>query len=378
MRARLLVPLAIVVILAGSFWLLQRPEVSPAPMAFQGDSGKPGGIAAPSRTPGSSSTKVGGIAAPHSVDGVAPSLRKRFLDARDLQALYASIDNMLDVPLPERLLYKAVILEACMPYATLTKSTNPDVKQMVERGGLPVMKAARSGNPNDPRVKVATEYLRERSIVNACRGFGETAITRGDVEKAYAQAAAAGNPAAQARLVESRLVNDGGRTDLPEWARKAEVPGNLVKPSPLTSQEQRQLLNILLTADPVAIVEAGHVLTVGGERQVMQVGNSTSNGDPGPYGDWEFMLAACEFGFECGRENLMVSRACGFQGQCAEDLESYLRDYLMPPAEFAMLQANARAIAEAIRARNAGAFQFVDRTGPFFRLTSEPGGVQIH
>jgi len=334
-------------------------------------------MAAPAMAPGPSGRKPGRVGAPHS-DGIAPSLRKGFLDARDLQAFYASIDDMLDVPLAERMLYKAVVLEACMPYAALMKSTKLGVKEMVERGGLPVMKVARSGNANDPRVRVATEYLRERSIVNACRGFGDTAITRGDVERAYAQAAAAGNPAAQARLVESRLVNDGGRSDLPEWTRKAEVPTNLVKPAPLSAQEQQQLLDILLTADPVAIVEAGHVLTVGGERQVVQVGNGAGSGDAGPYGDWEFMLAACEFGFECGRENLMVSRACAFQGQCADDLESYLRDYLMPPAEFAMLQANARAIAEAIRAGNAAAFQFVDRTGPFFRLASEPGGVQIH
>ena len=87
-------------------------------------------------------------------------------------------------------------------------------------------------------------------------------------------------------------MNDGGRTDLPEWAKKAEVTGNLVKPAPLTAQEQRQVLDILLTADPIAIVEAGHVLGVGRERQVLKVGNSAPNGDPGPYGDWEFMLAA--------------------------------------------------------------------------------------
>lgn len=323
MRARLLVPLAIIVILAGSYRLLQRPDASPAPMSFRGDSGKSVGMAAPATAPGPSGRKLGRVGAPHS-DGIAPSLRKAFLDARDLQAFYASIDDMLDVPLAERMLYKAVVLEACMPYAALIKSTKPGVKEMVERGGLPVMKVARSGNANDPRVRVATEYLRERSIVNACRGFGDTA------------------------------------------------------PAPLSAQEQQQLLNILLSADPVAIVEAGHVLTVGGERQVVQVGNGAASGDAGPYGDWEFMLAACEFGFECGRENLMVSRACAFQGQCADDLESYLRDYLMPPADFAMLQANARAIAEAIRAGNTAAFQFVDRTGPFFRLTSEPGGVQIH
>jgi len=375
-RARLLIPLAIAAVLFGSYWIVRGSGNALAPVASESSAtGK--SSAGPSATANASRPGSGGGAVALPAGAAAPSLRKRFLEARDLKVLYASIDAMADIPEAERLLYKAVILESCASYAALVKSDKPGVKEMVERGGVPQLKVAPSGNASDPRVKSAADYLRDRSTVNACRGFADAAITKADVDKAYAQAAAAGSLAAQARVIAQRLVDQGTRGDLPP-ALSVRVDGgnNLVRPAALTAGEQQQLLNALLSGDPVAIVEAGHVLSMGSERQVLRVGNAA--GDPSPYSDFEYMLAACEFGFECGSQNLIVSRLCAYRGQCADDYETLLRDYMVPPADFAVVQAEARALADAIRAGNVNAFQLVDRSGAFLRLVSEPGGVQIH
>jgi hypothetical protein len=375
-RARILVPFAVIVaVLLAAYWLVWvSPDALIAPGVRAGDgvgSAPRSSLAAKAPPPATQASRNAKIAP---AGTGAPSLRNRFLETRDLYALYASLDNMLDVPLAERLLYKAVILDSCANYANVLKDAAPGIKEMIERGVE--MKAAPSGNANDPRVKTAAAYLRGRNTVALCRGF-DGAITRADVDKAYAQAAAAGSPAAQARMIERRLVDEGTRGDLPPGVPATNDSRNmLVRPAQLTAQEQQQLLNALLSGDPVAIVEAGHVLSIGSERQVVRVNGASS--DPGPYGDYEYMLAACEFGFECGAENLMVSRFCASRGQCSDDLGMLLRDYMIPPADFALVEANARALANAIRAGQMGLFHVVDRNGPFFRLVSEPGTVQIH
>jgi hypothetical protein len=337
----------------------------------------------PASTPGASAARVSSppriAARPVSTAPKAPSPRERFVTATDLKSLFASLDDMAEAPLAERLLYKAVILEACMRYLEMRRSDNPNVKAALDPRGqvLPVKTVV--GAP-DPRQKAALAYMDERNIVRECRGFDGETISKADVDKAYSDAAGAGSLAAQAHLIEKRLMDDGRRIAAsgggPEFVRQSQ--GKFFALAQPTAEEQQQLVGALVSGDPVAIVEAGHVLTADGNSR-LRIGSEDVTLR---YGEYTFTLAACEFGYECGGRNLLVADSCARNGQCSDDFESYLRDWTLPPGQFAEIQANAHAIADVIRRHDIGGFGLPDGAGMHLMATSadptQPRTVATH
>jgi hypothetical protein len=287
-----------------------------------------------------------------------PGLRERYVTATDLNALLASLDTMAETPLAERLLYRAVILETCARYLDIRNA--PNAKAILDPQAQRPVNRMVVGAP-DPRQKGALAYLDERHIARECRGFEGKTIPKADVERAYADAAGAGNLAARARLIEKRMLDDGRSEALagegPDIVR--QTGGKFFSPVRPTAGEQQQLVDALVSGDPVAIVEAGHVLTVGGVGH-LRIGTDDVSM---MYGDYTFALAACEFGYECGGRNLLVASACAYNGQCADSFEAYLRDWTLPPGQFAQVQANARAIADVIRRHDIGGIGLAQAPG---------------
>ncbi len=298
-----------------------------------------------------------------------PSLRDRLLVSDDWKAEFARLDQASDVPLKERLFYKAVILEGCSTYknAIRDQAHNPEA---AAAGSVDRLKSFILGLAKDDRQKFAMDYSLRRKVWNLCRGFANTAISDDDIEKAYAAAAAAGHDAAQVRGIGLRLTRSGIENsskvpkELEQYASRAAGPVGF--PDPITSAEQTQLIGALFSGDPVAIRNAGEILSLGGTNQSLRVGPDQI--DLGPHSEAVWTLAACEFGFECGARNMQVNLACAEQRQCSDDYLSYLRDHVYTPAEFTAVEAYARMVADAIRRRDFSAFQLVDRPGRNYTL----------
>jgi hypothetical protein len=269
--------------------------------------------------------------------------REKLIASGDWTADFRWLDaSMLDHG--ERLFLQAVILESCSNYEVSINMEGGETAAAIRAGNLDRAIARAMEKVKDDRQRQAMEYAVKRKVWNICRGFAGSGLTRTDVEEAYAAAAAAGNAAAQARVIAARLAESA-----------------LTTQDSLTPEEHRQLLGALFSGDPLAIRFAGGVLSLGSNNQSLRIGDLQV--DLGHRAETTWLLVACEFGFECGARNMFVNTACAEQRRCAEDYRSYIQEYLLSPADYAAVTANAHAIAEAIRRRDVSAFQLVQQPG---------------
>ena len=301
-------------------------------------------------------------------------LRAQLLASNDWRAFFEGIDAMASVPLSERMLYKAVILETC----ALTETAERIDRQ--ETGGVTgEVTALLKGLMQDEKQRAAVAFNMSRRIPSLCRGFAGRKIEKDEVEAAYGRAAAAGSPAAQARVIAAQLSESAQRNaaNVPaEYAGyAAAASGRVGFPDPITPEQREQLVNAIFSGDPIAIRSAGSLLSAGTDRQSLRFGAEQI--DPGPHTGPLWTLVACQFGLECGPLNMEVSVACAQRAQCAPDYASYLRDYAMTPRDFAALQANAQAIIDAIHRRDNAAFQLVNAPGQNRTLVGGPRPVRI-
>ncbi len=312
---------------------------------------------------------------PASLGQVASAtIRERMLTADNIAEELRRIEMDPTVPVADKLFYRALVLEACSGYQDSIQREGPEAAAAVKEGNLDRLIALVMGAMKDEKQKVAMQYNLKRKVWNACRGFAASATSQAEIEKAYAAAAAAGNPAAIARVVGARMAESGAQNvdKVPMSDRRfaAGAQGPVGYPDPITPQEHRRLLDAMFSEDPVAIVAAGNVLSMGTDRQSLRFG--AEQVELGPRYEAIWTLAACEFGFECGQRNLSVNLACAERGRCSDDYASYLRDQVLTPTEFAEVQANAHAIAEAIRRHDLSAFQMVDEPARSRVLVGNP------
>jgi hypothetical protein len=270
-------------------------------------------------------------------------VRSQLAFNHDWKEIFEHIESMGSLPANERLRYQAIILDACSNYE---RARSMEARRFGERT-LEEVTEQMTANVEDVRRKDAIAYQLQRRITNVCRGFATEAISRGEVEAAYAQAAAVGDPVGIARVIEQS------------------------QPETLTPEQRLQLVESLFSGDPLAIRTAGRVLSRGDAEQSFRFG--TDAVDLGPQWEQTWTLVACQFGFECGPANMAVTRACAFRAQCAESYADYLRTYGLSAEDFARVEANARAIADAIRRHDTSAFQLVPQPGR--SLTRYAGGL---
>jgi hypothetical protein len=309
----------------------------------------------------------------------AASLRDRLRTTTDWHELFGEIDQMTSVPPSERALYKAVILETCSMKDAAAQMDNA-LAASAGTGTLAQLEEYVKGLMRSDQQKQALDYTLKHRIVVACSGFAEP-ISNESVEAAYASAAALGSPTAQARVIAAALARSAIRNadDVPpryaSYTAGTSVPAGF--PDPLTPEQQGQLVNAVLSGDPVAIRTAGRLLSQGSDQQSFRFG--PDHADPGSMNPDElWTLVACQFGFECGTQNMEVVMACAERSQCAPDYPSYLRDYVLTPAQFAALQDYAQAIADALQRHDASAFQIVNQPGHNRTLVSGATRVTIH
>jgi hypothetical protein len=305
--------------------------------------------------------------------------RERMLATDDLAAELNRLESSNEVPAADKLFYRAFVLESCAGYQESVRNGDPQVAAAAKDGALDRIKSFIAGLVRDERQKAAMEYNLKRKVWNGCRGFAGMTISSDEIESAYAAAAAAGNPAAQARMVNARqsasAIHNADSIPKSDQRYAAMAEGPVGYPEPTTGAEQQTLLNALFSQDPVAIRTAGNAMSVGTDRQSLRVGPQQL--DLGPNAEATWALVACDFGFECGQRNMAVNVACAEQLRCADDFASYLRDYVMTPTDFATVEENARLISDAIVRHDMSAFQWVDQGARVRTLIGAPARVTI-
>jgi hypothetical protein len=270
-------------------------------------------------------------------------VRSQLVFHNDWKELFDHIEEMDSLPATEKLRYQAIILDACSHYE---RAREMEARRYKDRS-LDEITEQMTANVRDARRRDAIAFQLQRRITNVCRGFAAESISGAEVNAAYAQAAAAGDPVGIARVIEQS------------------------SPQTLTPENRLQLVGSLFSGDPLAIRAAGRVLSRGDAEQAFRFG--ADGVDLGAQWEQTWTLAACQFGFECGPANMAVTRACAFRSQCAESYADYLRTYGLSAEDFARVDANARAIADAIRRRDTSAFQLVPQPGR--NLTRYAGGL---
>jgi hypothetical protein len=318
------------------------------------------------------------IAPPRAIRSAAATpispIAAALLASSDYRAMLDKLDTMTSAPIAERLFYKALILDTCAGYREVPNDV--EIQAAVDQNALEALEMRRTSRLKDEGQKAAMRYKIERNVANVCRGFGKGAIPKADIDRAFADAAAAGDPKARARLVAQRLVDSAN-------ANAEPVPENLKGmgltrsgiPDPLTPAERATLLDALFTGDPIAIPMVGEILSANARGQFLRIG--AEEVDLGVRYQEVWALVACDFGFECGERNMYVNISCADMARCSPDYESYLHDYTLPAADLAFVEAQARTIADAIRRRDYSAFRFSEQGGQFRSILMTPPRIRV-
>ncbi len=307
------------------------------------------------------------------------SVREQLAGNNDWKAMFDGLDAMTNVPIGERLRFKAVILDSCSRFASASASERAQLPAAIQNSSIADLKSFIAGLMKDARQMRAMEFNLDRRISNVCRGFAGWSISKDDIRAAYAQAAAVGDPVAQARMIELRLADSAvaNANSLPDqyaaFAGQSQTPVGL--PRPVTPDEQQVLMDALFSEDPMAVRQVGAIFSLGTDQQSFRFGPNQTELGPYPAETWE--LAACSFGFECGLANMYVSTACAEAGQCADDFAQYLQRYAMTPAEFEIVQRSAAAITDAIRRHDYSAFRLVANSGHRTTLMAGPSPIAV-
>ena len=190
--------------------------------------------------------------------------------------------------------------------------------------------------PNDPNNDKRVEAYNR--VTALCDGFASTNITAADAARLYAEAAAAGNPAAKVAVATNQF-NDQARATT---ARGIEARR-------LTEDQLSMVRDGLASGDPFAIQRAGQLLTWNSTQLVDR--HLGAGGDPFNPRDWgaAWILAACDRGANCSADATRVLNGCAYQGACGyETLESSMQFNELAPNVYRASQLHRATILDAI------------------------------
>jgi hypothetical protein len=325
--------------IAGAWMLLRPPELADLPPVEASATTTP---AAPART-GVVNAKLDASSV-LSIDprgraakpGATPraTLFREFLVAKSYKALYDRLKNSPEGQTPEGWYVQYEILRKC---ATITDRTSraPIVRTTEQRRD----EFMANLSPTDPlRDKRIAAY--EDVTANRCAGMEGTSIAQADLNKMLANAAAGGDPKAQALTIEQQL-----------WAaRRAAGPENRWGRDSVTVSDDQvsTLRQVVASRDPEAMVIAGRVFSNSWSDFSMRIGADGQVVEQRAFNQaWQ--LLACDYGYPCGADNQRVLSACAYQGHCdTQSLADYLYYYGSTPHDSQLMSQYREVLRQAI------------------------------
>ena len=262
----------------------------------------------------------------HAIVPLKSALAIEFESAVRLKAFYDRYIANPDGADAETKYFAAVAIETCVGRARGGQSpTELDRERFQNRL-----------KPNDPNNDKRVEAYNR--VTALCDGFANTTITAADAARLYAEAAAAGNPAAKVAVAANQF-NDQARATL---ARGIDARR-------LTEDQLALVRDGLASGDPFAIQRAGQLLTWNSTQLVDR--HLGAGGDPFNPRDWgaAWALAACDRGANCSADAARILNGCAYQGACGyETLEAYLQFNELAPNVYLASQLNRATILDAI------------------------------
>ena len=291
-----------------------------------------------------------------------PSLFNEFQTARSYKAIYDRLKASGDAQTPEGWYVMYEILKRC------ANVTERNTRQPAARAADQKRDQFLASLPaNDPQRDKRIAAFDDVSA-NRCAGMENVAVTQADLDKMLANAAAAGDPKAQALTIEQQLwAERRAAGPSARWGRDSVT---------LTDSQVSQLQQIANSRDPEAMVIAGRVLAnnwhdfsmrIGGDQVIEQRAFNQA-----------MQLLACDYGAACGEDNSRVLAACAYQGHCnASSLADYVYYYGSSPYDSQLLTQYREILRNAVETGNWSQISIVrgPTPGPATRfMFRRPGG----
>lgn len=330
MKYRIALALALLVAFVAGAWMALRPPELPehgasALPAPSGPEAKAAAMTAPARLAATAVLSIDPRANPLKgpVAPVRPTLLAEFVTAKQYRPLYDRLRGSPEGQTREGLY---VMYEMLLRCATVTERTSrrPLVRTSEQKRDdfLAAIPA------NDPmRGKRIAAF--DEVAANRCAGMEGITITQADLNKMLGDAAAMGDPKAQAAALEQQLWQER-RASGPQgrWGRESVT---------LSDAQVDSLRQIVASRDPEAMLIAGRVLSNTWHDFSLRIGPENQLVEQRAF-QQAWQLLACEFGYPCGESNPRVLAACAYQGHCnAANLPDYLYYYGASPHDSQLL-----------------------------------------
>jgi hypothetical protein len=342
MKYRLpLVLVAAAATLAGAWMLVRPPELAGYTPGGAVESAPNAGPAAPSAAPKLSASSVLSIDPRALSLGTALPVKVRatlfseFLGAKTYRALYDRLKDSSEGQTPEGKYVMYEMMRRCAAVSDRRAAPrNVDQKRDEFMAALP------SSDPlRDKRIAAFEEVT-----VNRCAGLENVAMSQADLNRMLADAAAAGDPKAQALAMEQELWaarRAAGREG--QWGRNSVT---------LSDAQITAMQGLAASRDPEAMLIAGRMLSTSWHDLTLRAGP-----DGQPVEQRAFMqawqLLACDYGYPCGDNNPRVLSACAYQGHCnASSLPDYLYYYGASPNDSQLMSQYREILRTAIETGN--------------------------
>jgi hypothetical protein len=354
--------LVFVGLLAGAWFALRPPELpatAPAPMASQ-----PVTEAHAAALPTASKLGTSAVLAidPRSAGGRASAAAARhglfneYLAARNYKAIFDRLSGSPEGETPEGRYVLYDILRKC---ATVTERTTrqPIVRTAEQRRDQFVASIPENDPLRDKRIAAFDDVA-----TNRCAGMEGISITQTSLNKMLSDAAAAGDPKAQALSLEQSL-----------WAAR-RADGRWRNDVAPTDDQVSQLRGAIMSKDPEAMLIAGRVLSTSWNDFSLRIGDNQVVEQRSFQQAWA--LLACDYGYPCGESNQRLLSACAYQGHCnAQSLPDYIYYYGASPYDSQLLSQYREVLRTAIETGNWGMLNVIRGPVPAqARATNNPPG----
>jgi hypothetical protein len=287
---------------------------------------------------------------------VRNGLWNEYLRAKSFKAIYDRLANSAEGETAEGRYVLYDILRKC---ANVTeRNTRQPLVRTVEQRRDQFLASLPENDPQRDKRLAAFEEV----AINRCAGLEGLAITQAALNNMLAQAAAAGDPKAQALSLEQAL-----------WAaRRAE--GRWRSDVAPTDDQVATLRGAIMSRDPEAMLIAGRVLSSSWHDFSLRIGDNQTVEQRSFQQAWQ--LLACDYGYPCGDSNPRLLSACAYQGHCnAQTLPDYIYYYGASPYDSQLLSQYREVLRTAIETNNWSMLSVVRGPVPAqARATNNPPG----
>ncbi len=343
MKKQLVLGFGLAAGIAAGAWMALRPpdlpELASAPAREVAVEARAAASSGPPRLAAASVLAIDPrSSAPRGAGKPRASLFNEYLGAKSYKALYDRLRASAQANTPEG---QFVLYEMLIKCATVTDRTSrrPIVRSTEQKRDEFLASIPATDPQRDKRIAAYDEVA-----INRCAGMEGVTIAQADLNKLLANAAAGGDPKAQALAIEQDLWS-ARRASGPEgrWGRDTVT---------LTDAQVDSLRQIAASRDPEAMQIAGRILANAWADYSLRIGADNQVVEQRAFNQaWQ--LLACDYGYPCGEDNARVLSACAYQGHCsASSLPDYMFYYGASPYDSQLLAQYREVLRNAVESGN--------------------------